>query len=95
MANLPSLVQDDVFVPPVGTILPARYYFAFGAPLPTEDIDPADDAAIEAAYAELRARVLGGIERLRELRARDPYADVVKRTAYEVANGAQAPPPEV
>ena len=91
MAKLPSLVPDDVFVPPVGTILPARYYFAFGAPLPTENIDPADDAAVEATYAELRARVLGGIERLRELRERDPYSDFAQRTAYEVLNGVQAP----
>ena len=91
VAKLPSLVPDDVFVPPVGTILPARYYFAFGAPLPTENIDPADDAAVEATYAELRARVLGGIERLRELRERDPYSDFAQRTAYEVLNGGQAP----
>jgi len=91
VAKMPSLVQDDVFVPPVGTILPARYYFAFGAPLPTDGIDPADDAAVEAAYAELRAGVLGGIERLRELRERDPYSDFAQRTAYEVLNGGQAP----
>ena len=45
------------------------------------------------AYAELRARVLGGIERLRELRERDPYADFTKRTAFEVLNGVPAPPP--
>ena len=93
VAKLPSLVKDDVFVPPVGQILPERYYFAFGAPLTTDQIAPDDDAAVEAAYAELRARVLGGIDRLRELRERDPYSDFTRRTAYEVLNGVAAPPP--
>ena len=90
---LPSLVEDDKFIPPFGAIVPARYYFAFGEPIPTAGIAADDDEAVGAAYAELRKRVLGGIDELRELRDRDPYADAVRRTAYELASGAQAPPP--
>ena len=90
-SNLPSLVQDDVFVPPVGTILPARYYFAFGAPLPTEDIDPADDAAVEAAYAE-HARAQKITEDVARVIAQNPLEF---RAAAETAVAAGARPADL
>lgn len=93
IAPLPSLVEGDKFVPPIGTILPERYYFAFGTPIPTSAISAGDDAAVEQAYAQLKQRVLGGIEELRALRERDGYANFARRAAFELATGDQAPPP--
>ena len=91
---LPSLVDGDKFVPPFGVIKPERYYFAFGAPIATDGLAPDDDEAVARVYAQLKAEVLGGIAQLKQKRARDPYADFAQRTAFEVLNGAQAPPPE-
>ena len=86
------MVDGDVFVPPVGLITPKRHYFLFGEPVSTASIDPADRDACQAAYAQLRQRVEGGIERLqREVRAADPYEGIAVRTAYEVFYGQQAP----
>lgn len=90
---LPSLVDGDKFVPPFGVIKPERYYFAFGAPIATDDLAPDDDEAVARVYAQLKAQVLGGIGQLKQLRARDPYSDFAQRTAFEVLNGAQAPAP--
>jgi len=80
-------------VPPIGAVNPQRHYFLFGAPMPTGHIDPKDDAATEALYAKLRGEVYTGIERLREIRVRDPYSPLVRRVAWELANQVQAPGP--
>ena len=90
--DLPTLVEDDLFVPPFGAILPARHYFEFARPIETASISPDDEAAVQAAYAQLRQAVLDGIGELRELRERDPYADFARRAAFELATGEQAPP---
>ena len=79
-------------MPPVGMITPKRHYFLFGRPLRTAELRADDRAGCERAYAELKARVEGGIERLRrEVRANDPYAGLAERTAYEAFYGATAP----
>lgn len=93
IAGLPSFVDGDVFVPPVGLITPQRHYFLFGQPISTRDIDPADRRACEEAYGRLRAAVRGGVGRLQRVRDRDPYRDLLPRTAYEAATGAPAPAP--
>jgi hypothetical protein len=93
IAGLPSFVDGDVFVPPVGIVNPQRHYFLFGAPISTREIDPTDRAACEEAYARLRAAVEGGVGRLKRVRDTDPYRDLLPRIAYEAATGAPAPAP--
>jgi 1-acyl-sn-glycerol-3-phosphate acyltransferase len=93
--TLPSLVEDDLFLPPFGAVLPTRYYFAFGEPIPTDELAADDAAGIQRVYQQLQRSVLEGIDELRRLRDSDPYADFARRTAFELSNGAQAPPPEV
>ena len=91
VAPLPSLVDGDVFVPPLGALTPARHYFLFGRPIETAAIRSDDRDACAAIYAELRGEVERGIEALREVREKDPYRDLARRTAWEALNGAQAP----
>jgi pimeloyl-ACP methyl ester carboxylesterase len=93
---LPSLVKDDLFVPPL--VLPRldrgipRHYFLLGTPIDTLTIDRADDAAVGAAWAALRASVEDGLALLQRKRAEDPYVDFFKRSAYEqLTEGRQAP----
>ena len=90
--GMPSLVQDDKFVPPFGTITPSRHYFLFGKPISTDGIAPDDRDGCVAAYAELRKAVEGGIRTLREeVRAGDDYNDLIKRSAWEALYDAPAP----
>ena len=91
---LPSLVPDDLFVPPFGYVSPHRHYFLFGEPVDTTSIDAADREACAAAYAQIEAQVVQGIRRLKdEVRAADPYRELVPRTAWEALYDAQAPGP--
>ena len=94
MAGLPSLVPGDAFVPPFGAITPERHYFAFGTPIPTDELDPSDRAGCEAAYANLRAQVEGGMKQLREdVRPKDDYRGLAARLAWEALYDDQAPGP--
>ena len=91
---MPSLVDGDVFVPPFGAVTPNRHYFLFGEPIATDEIDPNDGAAVAAAYAQLKGRVLEGLLTLQdEVRPADPYANFVRRTAWEGLYDTQAPGP--
>ena len=91
---LPSLVPDDFFVPPFGYISPQRHYFLFGTPIDTTPIDPADRDECARAYAGLKGQVVEGVRRLDEdVRAADPYRELVPRTAWEALYDAQAPGP--
>jgi len=94
VAEMPSLVEDDVFVPPFGAITPQRHYFLFGSPISTSEISSDDSEAVARAYADLRGQVEGGIQRLREeVRPADSYSDLATRTAWEMLYGMQAPAP--
>lgn len=91
---LPSLVPGDIFVPPFGYISPARHYFLFGRPIDLRGVDPNDRETCARVYAEVRGAVEGGITRLQlEVRANDPYRELVPRTAWEAMFDAQAPGP--
>ena len=94
-AHLPAPAgEGDVFVPPLGVFFPERYYFLFGRPIHTETVDTRDEAAVQSVYDAVRASVYGGIDTLREIRERDPYAGFVRRISWEIANGIRAPAPE-
>ena len=55
---------------------------------------PCRQAGCEAAYAELRGQVEGGLRTLQdELRPADPYRELLPRGAWEALYNAQAPGP--
>lgn len=92
--NLPSLVEDDVFVPPVPAPRlqgPRRNYFLFGEPIPTAGIDHKDRAGCTEVYSKLRSTVEDGIEYLLSAREEDPFEDMPGRYAWEQVTGVQAP----
>ena len=92
--DLPSLVPGDKFVPPFGAITPQRHYFLFGTPISTADISTDDRDGCARAYAEARAQVNRGMQRLRdEVRAADEYSELLPRTAWEAVYDATAPGP--
>ena len=95
VTGIPSLVEDDLFVPPfLSSASPRRHYFLFGTPIPTSDLDPTDREAVDAVYKELRGQVSGGLKELvDEVRPSDPYSDLLKRGAWEALYGVQAPGP--
>ena len=71
---------------------PARFYFLFGEPVSTVDVDPKDRDACAAVYERVKVDVAGSIEYLLEKRKSDPYERPVPRLLYERARaGAQAP----
>ena len=92
--DLPSLVPGDKFVPPFGAITPQRHYFLFGRPLSTESLAADDREGCARVYADARAQVDRGMQRLRdEVRAEDDYRSLVPRTAWEAVYDAAAPGP--
>eukprot|EP00325_Prymnesiales_sp_UTEX-LB-985_P034237 CAMPEP_0174717934 /NCGR_PEP_ID=MMETSP1094-20130205/27573_1 /TAXON_ID=156173 /ORGANISM="Chrysochromulina brevifilum, Strain UTEX LB 985" /LENGTH=120 /DNA_ID=CAMNT_0015917939 /DNA_START=11 /DNA_END=373 /DNA_ORIENTATION=- len=94
VAQMPSLVEGDVFVPPFGAITPQRHYFLFGQPIPLANLSANDAEGIAAVYAELRTAVESGMHALLdEVRPLDPFRELGKRAAWEALNGVQAPAP--
>jgi len=92
--NLPSFVEDDVFVPPVPAPRlqgPRRNYFLFGEPIPTAGIDHKDRDGCAEVYSRLRGAVEDGIGYLLSAREEDPFEDMPGRYAWEQATGVQAP----
>jgi len=93
---LPTLVKDDLFVPPL--VLPSpqrgipRHYFLFGEPIDMQGIDRSDAEGIANSWAQLRASVESGLELLLEKRGEDPFANFYARSAFErFADGRKAP----
>ena len=84
----------EVFVPPFGALTPERHYFLFGQPIDLAGVSPDDEAACAAVYERVQGAVKGGILRLqRDVRANDPYRDLILRSAWEALYDAQAPGP--
>lgn len=91
-------LPEDLFLSPIiapSPSGPARFYFAFGRPIPTTPDMARDKAACDAVYGEVRGeveRLLGLLLRKREA---DPYKDLLPRLAYENSwgggPGRQAP----
>ncbi|KAG1656602.1 hypothetical protein FOA52_010304 [Chlamydomonas sp. UWO 241] len=76
--------NDQTFVPPIiAPQVPARLYFLFGQPLKLDKSLYDDRNAAAAAYADVRARLEGGIGYLLRKREQDPYKDFLPRYLYE------------
>jgi len=70
---------------------PDRFYFKFGEPFDTADLDPKDSAAMDDAYAKVKASVEDSIAFCLTGREKDPFRAVAPRLLYEKVNGKQAP----
>ncbi|KAJ8602466.1 hypothetical protein CTAYLR_001308 [Chrysophaeum taylorii] len=94
-ADLPSFVEDDVFVPPVLAPRlegPRRQYFLFGTPIDTTHVDANNATEVSHLYGRLKAAVEDGLSRLLSARESDPYdRSAARRLAYETITNTQAP----
>lgn len=68
-----------------------RYYFYFGKPIDTSDVDCKDKAQTAEVYAAVRKDVEDCIKYLLRKRLDDPYAKFSARIQYELLTGKQAP----
>ncbi|KXZ52840.1 hypothetical protein GPECTOR_8g223 [Gonium pectorale] len=85
---------EESFIPPlVGFKPPARFYFLFGAPIPTDPRVGEDRAAVEALYGNVRHGVEGCLSYLLRKRDSDPYKDLLPRLAYEASWGGKRQAP--
>ena len=88
-------VGEETFVQPlVVPKTPRRYYFKFGAPVPTAGLRETgfadDDEAVQAMYDGVKADVEEGIDWLLRRRRDDPFGDTAYRVLYEAASGKPA-----
>jgi 1-acyl-sn-glycerol-3-phosphate acyltransferase len=103
IANSPFTVRDEGRVrrngdgairPPPLVIpkpLPARHYFLFGKPFPTEHLDPKDKEACRLLYRGVQNELEQCIDDLLRAREKDPYQDSAIRLIYERVTGKIAP----
>ena len=92
-ARYDSQNEDEVFQPPIVTpkLLPARHYFVFGKPFDTAQIDHKNKASCGDLYKEVQNELIRGLDDLLKARENDPYADTLKRLAYERILNKPAP----
>jgi len=88
-------VGEETFVQPlVVPKTPRRYYFKFGAPVPTAGLAETgfaeDEDAVRAMYDGVKADVEEGIDWLLRRRRDDPFGDTAYRVLYEAASGKPA-----
>jgi hypothetical protein len=92
-ARYDSQNDEEVFQPPIVApkLLPARHYFVFGKPFDTTHINHKDKVACGTLYKEVKKELVRGLEDLLKARENDPYADTLKRLAYERILRKQSP----
>lgn len=84
--------DSELFTPPVLVpSQPARHYFMFGKPMTTHDLSHKDLDACEDFYQAVQDELNRGFDDILEAREKDPYADPVRRLAYEQLLGKKAP----
>ncbi len=95
--NIPSARRwanrtEDFRFPLAVPTNPRRFYFRFGEPISTSDVDASDRDACARVYAQSRSSVESSIAWLVEERKRDAFDSPLVRLPFEaVGRGAQAP----
>ena len=95
--NIPSARRwanrtEDFRFPLAVPTNPRRFYFRFGEPIATSDVDASDRDACARVYAQSRSSVESSIAWLVEERKRDAFDSPLVRLPFEaVGRGAQAP----
>mmetsp|Transcript_18079 Transcript_18079/g.41430 ORF Transcript_18079/g.41430 Transcript_18079/m.41430 type:complete len:120 (+) Transcript_18079:744-1103(+) len=93
-AQAPVGRPGERFVSPLSLPkLPERYYYLFGEPIPTAEVDASDRDACAALYAKVQADLEASIEYVLDKRQDDPYRATLPRAAVEASWGwaRQAP----
>ena len=84
----PIALPGERFVTPVSLPAPwkfRRFYFALGAPIPTEQVNATDRAACAALQQSVKAEVEAQLDYLLERRSHDPYEPLLPRLAVEAS----------
>lgn len=95
--NIPSArrwanKEEDFRFPLAVPTNPRRFYFRFGEPISTQDVDAKDKEECARVYAQARSAVESSIEWCVENRERDRFDSPLARLPFEAAGrGAQAP----
>ena len=95
--NIPSARRwanrtEDFRFPLAVPTNPRRFYFRFGEPIATSDVDASDRDACARVYAQSRSSVESCIAWLVEERKRDAFDSPLARLPFEaVGGGRQAP----
>ena len=84
--------EQELFTPPmVVPARPSRHYFVFGRAMSTKELDHRDVPSCEEFYRDVQNELVRGFADVLEARKKDPYADPVRRLAYEQLLGKRAP----
>ena len=84
--------ENELFMPPlVVPARPARHYFMFGKPMTTADLDHKDMDACQDFYHQVQDELVRGFDDILRAREKDPYANPVRRLAFEQLTGKKAP----
>lgn len=82
------LIAGERFVTPISIPKPpGRYYFLFGEPISSSQVDPADKEACAALYSRVRSELETCIAYLLEKRKEDRYEPLLPRAAIEASWG--------
>jgi len=96
MPLLPKARDDEIFIAPISVPqLPSRWYFLFGRPFHTANLDYRDREACQEVYEQVKLDVEDGIERLLRMSAEDPFKGFPARLLYNTVNNQTAPNPEM
>ena len=84
--------DEELFVPPlvVPKPLSERFYFMFGRPMSTTNLDHRDREGCEKLYQDVKDEMMRGFDDVLRARENDPYKDAVKRMVVERVSGKQA-----
>ena len=96
--NIPSARRwanrtEDFRFPLAVPTNPRRFYFRFGEPISTSDVDASDRDACARVYAQSRSAVESSIAWLVEERKRDAFDSPLVRLPFEAAGGGRAQAP--
>lgn len=84
--------EHELFTPPVVVpARPARHYFVFGKAMSTKELDHKDMDSCEELYRDVQKELERGFKDVLTAREKDPYAEPVRRLAYEQLLGKKAP----
>jgi 1-acyl-sn-glycerol-3-phosphate acyltransferase len=84
--------ESELFLPPIVVpSQPARHYFMFGKPLKTNDLHHNDMDSCKEFYQAVQDELNRGFDDILRAREHDPYAEPVRRLAYERLLGKKAP----
>mmetsp|Transcript_44922 Transcript_44922/g.72151 ORF Transcript_44922/g.72151 Transcript_44922/m.72151 type:complete len:225 (+) Transcript_44922:193-867(+) len=93
---LPKARDNETFVAPLSIPqLPARFYFLFGKPVETFNLDYKDKEECQRVYESIRRDVEVGIDMLLAERDKDPFREYPARLFYETVNQKPAPLPDL